>query len=149
MNEIESMEGEITPEVEQRLMITESQLQQKSIAYLEFIKSKESFNSLINDEVKRLQAMKKSNNNLIDRLKDNLLVAVKTFGDFTVGTQKFGTRKSSSVHVDAKKVNSLPQEYKTITVTEAPDKKALKEALKRGEEIDGVEIIDNLNLKIN
>lgn len=149
INEIEQMEGEITPEMEEKLIITKSEIQQKTIAYLEVIQGKESFNSLIDNEVKRLQQMKKTNNNLIDRLKDNLLLAVKTFGNFSIGTQKFGTRKSSSIHVDSDKVNALPKEYKTIKVTEAPDKNALKEALKRGEEIDEVSIVESINLKIN
>ena len=149
INEIQEMEGEITPEMEERLVITKSEIQHKTIAYLEVIQSKESFNSLIDNEVKRLQQMKKTNNNVIDRLKDNLLIAVKTFGNYTIGTQKFGTRKSSSIQVDPEKVNSLPKEYKTIKVTEAPDKKALKEAINRGEEIDGVYLIETLNLKIN
>lgn len=147
INEIELLEGEITPEMEQKLAITESQLQQKSIAYLEFIRSKEAFNGMIDNEVKRLQAMKKANNNLIGRLNDNLLMAVKTFGNYEVGTQKFGTRKSSQVIVED--VNSLPKEFKTIKVTEAADKTALKKALKEGAEIEGVYIQDNLNLKIN
>jgi len=149
INEIQEMEGEITPEMEEKLVIAKSEIQQKTIAYLEVIQSKESFNSLIDNEVKRLQGMKKTNNNVIDRLKDNLLIAVKTFGNYTIGTQKFGTRKSSSIQVDPDKVNSLPKEYKTIKVTEAPDKKALKDALNRGEEIDGVSILNSLNLKIN
>jgi len=149
INEIEQMEGEITPEMEARLVITKSEIQHKTIAYLEVIQSKESFNSLIDNEVKRLQQMKKTNNNVVERLKDNLLIAVKTFGNFSVGTQKFGTLKSSSIHVDSDKVNGLPKEYKTIKVTEAPDKKALKEAINRGKEIDGVYLVEYLNLKIN
>jgi hypothetical protein len=147
INEIEQMEGELTPETEQRLIINESQLQQKSIAYLEVIRAKESFNYLIDGEIKRLQQLKKVNNNVIDRLNDNLLLAVKTFGDFTVGTQKFGTRKSSQVIVED--VNDLPKEYKTIKVTESADKVALKKAIQAGEEIKGVHIQENINLKIN
>lgn len=147
INQIESLDGEITPEIEEQLKITEGQLKQKSIAYLEVIKKKEAFNDLIDNEVKRLQSMKKVNNNLVDRLKDNLLIAVQTFGDFSIGTQKFSTRKSSQVVVED--VNSLPKEYKTIKVTEAADKNAIKAALKSGKEIKGCFIQDNLNLKIN
>ena len=147
INEIELLEGEITPEMEQQLAITESQLQQKSIAYLEFIRSKEAFNGLIDNEIKRLQGMKKANNNLIDRLNENLLMAVKTFGNYEVGTQKFGTRKSSQVIVED--VNALPKEFKVVKVTEAADKIAIGKALKAGQEIEGCYIQDNLNLKIN
>jgi hypothetical protein len=147
INEIESLEGEITPEIEQALIITENELQQKSIAYLEVIKQKESFNSLIDNEIKRLQQLKKVNGNIIDRLENNLLLAVITFGSFTVGLQKFGTRKSSQVIVND--VNSLPEAFKVRKVTETADKMALKKAIESGQQIDGVYIQENLNLKIN
>ena len=147
MHEIESMEGELTPEMEAALQITEAELQQKSIAYLEVIRQKEGFNSLIDAEIKRLQQIKKAGNNVIARLNENLLSAVKTFGTYEVGLQKFGTRKSSQVIVED--VNSLPEKYKTIKVTEAADKASLKKALAAGEEIEGVYIQENLNLKIN
>ena len=61
LQEIELMEGELTPELEEQLTINAQQLESKSIAYLEVVKSKESFNTLITDEIKRLQAMKKVN----------------------------------------------------------------------------------------
>ena len=145
--EIEAMQGELTPELEAQLEITATQLNSKSIAYLEVIKNKEAFNTLITDEIKRLQAMKKVNDNLVTRLKDTLLMAVKTFGTFEVGLQKFGTRKSSTVEVAD--VNALPKEFKVVKVTETADKKAIKEALQEGFEIDGCEIKEHLNLKIN
>ena len=147
MLEIESLEGEITPEIEERLSITESQLQQKSIAYLEVIRQKEAFNMLIDNEVKRLQQMKKVNNNVIECLEENLLEAVKLFGNFEVGTQKFGTRKSSQVIVED--VNLLPDIYKLVKITEQADKMLLKKAIDAGEKIDGVYIQENLNLKLN
>jgi len=145
--EIEAMQGELTPELEAQLEITATQLNSKSIAYLEVIKDKEAFNTLITDEIKRLQAMKKVNDNLVTRLKDTLLMAVKTFGVFEVGLNKFGTRKSSTVEVAD--VNALPKEFKVVKVTETADKKAIKEALQEGFEIEGCEIKEHLNLKIN
>ncbi len=147
MNQIEMAEGEITEEIAEQLEINEGQLQSKSIAYLSVIKSKESFNTQIDDEIKRLQAMKKRNNNLVTNLKNRLLDAVKLFGDFESGLSKFGTRKSSSVEVE--NVNALPKEFKVIKVTEQADKSALKKAIKEGQEIEGVSIVEKLNLKIN
>ncbi len=147
INQVEELDGELTPELEAQLTINQAELQGKSIAYLEFIGSKEVLNTRIDDEIKRLQAIKKSNNNLIDRLKNGLLNAVRLFGDFEVGLTKFGTRKSSTTIVQD--VNTLPKEYKTSKLTEQADKKAIKEALQRGETIKGCEIVENLNLKIN
>ena len=147
INQVEELDGELTPELEEQLTINQNELQSKSIAYLEFIGSKEALNIRVTDEIKRLQAIKKSNDNLVSNLKNRLLDAVKLYGDFTVGLTKFGTRKSSTTVVSD--INSLPKEYKTSKVTEQADKKAIKLALQSGESIKGCEIVQNVNLKIN
>lgn len=146
MDSIEENEGVLTEDQENALTINKSELEGKSVSYLEVIKSSEAFIGTIDDEIKRLQALKKRNTTLIDTLKSNLLSAVNLFGEFKVGTLTFGTRKSESVHVES--VNGLPNEYKTIKVTESANKAELKKALNNGEEIDGVSIQSNLNLKI-
>ena len=147
ISQVEELDGELTPELEAQLTINEKELQGKSIAYLEFIGSREELNTRVDVEIKRLQAIKKQNNNLISNLKNRLLDAVKLYGKFEVGLTTFGTRKSSSVQVED--VNSLPKELKVVKVTEQADKKAIKEALQRGETIEGCEIVESLNLKIN
>ena len=144
--EIEELAGELTPELEEKLTITALHLESKSMAYLEVIATKEGFNDLIDNEIKRLQAIKKANSNLVTRLKDNLLIAVKLFGEFTVGTHSFGTRKSVSVQVDTDV--DLKDKFKTIKVSSAPNKAAIKKALQQGEEIEGCSLVENLNLKI-
>ena len=148
LSEIESMGGELTPELEEQLVINAHQLESKSIAYLEVIKDREAYINLAKEEIKRLQAIVKVNDNLVNRLKDNLLTAVKTFGSFEVGFVKFGTRKSTSVNVQEDMVNQLPNEYKTIKVTESANKTAIKKALQEGVEIDGCRLIENENLSI-
>jgi len=147
MNEIELMEGEITEEIENQLIINESQLKGKSIAYLSVIQQKESINSVIDEEIKRLQAKKKRNSNILTRLKDSLLNAVNLYGAFDSGLHKFGTRKSTAVEVED--VNSLPKEYKVIKVTEQADKMKIKQDLKKGLKIKGCSLSDNVNLKID
>lgn len=146
MDAIEEQEGVLTDEQNEALIINEKELQTKSISYLEVIRQREAFVTTVDDEIKRLQALKKRNNTLVDTLKNNLLSAVHLFGEFTVGTVTFSTRKSESVIVED--VNSLPKEYKTIKITETASKKELKAAINAGEEIDGVTIQTNFNLKI-
>ena len=145
---IEANEGELTDEVLQQLEINNEELQTKSESYLAVIKNREALNTQIDDEVKRLQAMKKANNNLVSRLKNSLLNAVNIFGEFETGLIKFGTRKSTTVEVTGI-VNDLPKEYKTVKVTEQPNKAEIKKSLQRGEQIEGCALITNYNLKIN
>ena len=73
INELELNGGELTEDLEARLTINKNDLQSKSIAYREVIESKESFLSRVDEEIKRLQAIKKRELNTIDRLKSMLL----------------------------------------------------------------------------
>ena len=147
ISQIESAEGELTTELESALTINKAELEVKSIAYVEFIKQRESFNARIDEEIKRLQAIKKANDNLVLRLKNNLLNAVNMFGNFEAGFLKLSTRKSKSVEVTID-TNDLPKEFKSIKVTEAPDKTAIKKAIESGQEIEGCRIVENINLAI-
>ena len=146
IQEVEEMEGELTPETEYKLNINQSELQNKAVAYHSYILSKDSFNMQIDSEIKRLQALKKRNNSLIDNLKDRLVGAIQMFGEFTVGTNTFGLRKSERVEVED--VNLLPKEYKTIKVTEQANKTEIKKALKLGKQIENAYIVEQFNLKI-
>lgn len=147
LKKIELAEGEISEEINQELEINEKQLQSKSIAYLSVIKNKESLTMQIDEEIKRLQALKKHHTSISKNLKNRLLNAVNLFGAFEVGFTKFSTRKSKAVIVED--VNSLPKDFKVIKVTEQADKKAIKQALENGEIIEGCTIQENKNLKIN
>ena len=146
MDQIQEAEGEITEEMAEALKINEAQLQGKSVAYLSVIKTAEAEVMVIDEEIKRLQGLKKTRQNLNTRLKERLLEAVLLFGEFTSGTHTFGTRKSSVIEVE--NVNALPSYLKTIKVTETADKKALKDLIKSGEEVEGVTLVEKLNLKI-
>jgi hypothetical protein len=148
LSDIEANEGELTDEVLEQLEINNEELYEKSVNYLAVIKNREALNTQIDDEVKRLQAMKKANNNLVSRLKNSLLNAVNIFGEFETGLIKFGIRKSTTVEVNGI-VNDLPKEFKTVKVTEQPNKAEIKKSLQRGEQIEGCALVTNYNLKIN
>ena len=147
MQEIEECEGVLTPELEEGLQINKEELVVKSENYVHVIKSQEAYLSAIDNEIKRLQALKKQKEKAVDVLKSYLLQAVENFGTFTSGFFTFSTRKSSSVEVVCD-VNDLPKDYKSIKVTEVADKTAIKKALQSGEVITGCAIIDKNNLAI-
>jgi len=147
ISQVEQAEGVLTPELEEALTINKSELEVKSIAYVEVIKQRESLNERIDAEIKRLQSLKKSNDTLVSRLKNNLLNAVSLFGNYEAGFLKLSTRKSKSVVVDYD-VNDLPKQYKVVKVTETPDKTAIKKAIESGEEVYGCRLVENINLSI-
>lgn len=146
MNEIEAVEGVLTPELEKRLMINEKDRDIKSVAYLEVLRKNEALNIVIDEEIKRLQAFKKRNKTINDRLKNTLVGAVNLFGDFVVGTVEFGTRKSTSVVIDDE--SKLSKKFKIRKVVETPDKKAIKDALSGGKNVPGAHLSENKSLKI-
>ena len=144
---IELAEGVLTPELEDELIIKKSELEVKSIAYVEIIKQRESLNERIDNEIKRLQALKKSNDTLVSKLKNNLLNAVNLFGNYDAGFIKLSTRKSKQVVIDYD-VNDLPKQYKVVKVTETADKVAIKKAIESGETVYGCRLVENVNLSI-
>jgi len=147
ISQIELAEGELTPELESALEINKNELEVKSIAYVEVIKQRESLNTRIDEEIKRLQAIKKQNDNLILRLKNNLLNAVNLFGNFEAGFLKFSTRKSKQVVINCD-IDDLPKDYTKITIQREPNKMEIKRAIEQGQEIAGCRIIENINLTI-
>ena len=146
MNDIEEADGELTEEQITALAINESELKQKTVGYLEVIRSKEGFNLTVDAEIKRLQAIKKRNNTLIDRLNNSLLDAVKLFGDITCGTLTFTTRRSEKTIIEDEEL--IDQKFKNQKITISVDKTAIKKAIKSGEEVPGAVIEENFNLKV-
>jgi hypothetical protein len=140
--------GELTPELSEALAITEEQLQNKSVAYSFVIKQIDSEVDIIDAEIKRLQAMKKTRENASERLKANIKHAMELFNIDEIKTPlvKINFRKSEAVEVDD--VNQLPAPYKVVKVTEQADKMAIKEAIKNGADIIGCRIVANCNLQI-
>jgi len=147
IGQVEIADGEITPELEQALQINQQELQDKSLAYVEVIKQREAMNLRIDEEVKRLQAIKKRNLKLIDKLQANLIGAVHEFGEFNSGLLTFGIRKSQSVLITVND-SDLPKAYLTTKVEMKADKTKIKQAIERGEVIDGAHLVTNYNLKL-
>ena len=139
-------EGELTPELEQALIITQENLQEKAINYGYVIKNFESEVNIIEEEIKRLNALKKARQNAVDKLKNNISDAMQLFGILEVKapTFKMNFRKSESVEI----FEGLDQEFITEKVSYQPDKIAIKNAIKEGRTVNGAALVTNLNLQI-
>ena len=67
--------------------------------------------------------------------------------------QKFKTTRcevgfSKSVKTEVFDLEKVPREFVTEEVTLKPDKNAIKDAIKAGQEIDGCRLVENLNIRI-
>lgn len=147
LDQLEENGGEITPEMEQQLNITEIEVRQKSEAYVAVVKTLESSTKTIDDEIKRLQARKKTMVKLSTSLKDRLSMALKTFGIDEIKNALFtiNFRKSESVIIDD--IQALPDICKVVKV-EAISKTEIKKMIKSGQDIPGAKIITNSNMQI-
>ena len=148
INEIIESGGEITPETENALMIKESELSEKSIKYGYVIKAMEYDVSTIDEEIKRLGAIKKVRNNTIERLKNVLSETMQNFDvpEIATPTLKINFRKSQSVEILDEDL--IDKQFKTVKVTTSINKTEIKKAIKSGQVVVGADLKDNKNIQI-
>lgn len=134
---ISKMFGELTASFGEKLdssayIITELELQAQALK----------------DEAKRLTARSKRLENNAEYLKGLMLMALLELPEQKLKTPKFtfATRKSESVLIE--EGFSLFGKYVKVKEERTPDKAAIKEAIKAGEEIIGVSIVINKSLNI-
>lgn len=115
IEEIEIQGGEITPEQEEDLIISEANLKEKLEHYRKAILILQYQEQLAYDEIKRLQSVKKTKDNIVNKLKTNVLNAVLEFGEcgksgnkvIECETSKFFTANTKSVVLDERKIGIL------------------------------------------
>lgn len=141
-------EGEVTPELEQALIINEAQLQEKATNYGYVIKNFEYEVDAIDNEIKRLKELKERREKAIDRMKQSVTNAMQLYGIEKVESSflKLSFRKSESVEV-INEAQLLP-EFTTTKVTTTPNKVAIKSAIQSGQIVDGAIIVQKKNLQI-
>lgn len=139
-------DGELTPELEKALEITEQNLHDKAINYGYVIKTLESEVDIVDAEIKRLQELKRSRLNAVEKLKTNITEAMELFGisEVKAPTFKLSFRKSESIECD----EFVDSNYCTVKTSIAPDKMAIKQAIKEGKEVVGARLIIKNNLQI-
>ena len=139
--------GEITPEIETALAINKSNLQEKSQNYISLIKEIEGRSRTVEIEIKRLQALKKRNDACVLKLKENIANTMRMLeiDEIRTDLNKINFRKSKSVQIED--VEMLPNDC--VIIEKKPiSKTELKKRIENGEVINGVSIIENLNLQI-
>jgi hypothetical protein len=139
---------ELTHELEAALLINQDQLQAKAGNYAKVIANIQSDADAIDAEIKRLKAMKDTKDRSINRMKEALRDAMLVSGIDKIESTlfKLSLRRSEAVEVDV--VEALPNAFQNVKNVVTADKLAIKEAIKRGENVMGARIIENFNLQI-
>jgi hypothetical protein len=146
--EVINNEGEITPELETALTINKEQLQSKAVDYCYVIKQLDYDCEQIDNEIARLNKLKKVRANLTDRLKNTVSSAMQLFEVEKIETPliKLSFRNSESVEITNEQ--QLDAKFIVTKTVSTPDKKAIKDAIKNGEVVEGATISYNKNLQI-
>lgn len=142
-------QGELTPEIETALAITEHELQVKAVGYGFIIKDAEANIDAIDAEIKRLQALKKAEQTKAERMKQAISQAMQLFGIHEVKTPtlKLSFRKSS--RVVGMSFDELPDAFVTIVPEKrTPNLSAIGAALKEGQSVGDYRIEEHFNLQI-
>ena len=138
-------EGELTPEIE--AMIAERDDRERWLS--------NATKKLLNERAKviatkaerdRLTELLKEREGLVERLETTIARLVGEGQKADLGFAKISWRKSESVMVADGAVEKLDDRF--IVTSFAVDKKAVKEALKAGEELVGCELIERNNMSV-
>lgn len=138
--------GEIDEEITNALALTNENLQVKALDYAYVIKSFDDDIDIYDKEIARLTERKRQLQATKERLKETVSQAMQDFGIVEIKgkTVKLCFRESESVEITDETL--ISQEFFRVKVE--PDKVAIKKALKNGENVQGVKLIQKRNLQI-
>ena len=121
---------------------------EKVDSYCRIIKSIEGDNALIDAEIARLTALKQRNGKSIDRMKEALDRFMAAIGSTKEKTPFFSVSYRTSESVQVTDLSAVPECYIKTKVEQAPDKAAIKAALKAGETVSGCSLERKRNIQI-
>lgn len=121
----------------------------KADGYARIIRNLEANTTALKTEIDRLTDRKKSIENNIDRLKENLKNAMIETGKEKIKTDLFNISVANNppaVHViDEKKI---PEEFYKVEIIKKLDKATIKDLLKAGQIVEGAELTVGKGLRI-
>lgn len=134
--------------IESALEISQDNFKDKATNYVKFIRSEEVSLIAIDEEIKRLTALKKSKTSKIDNLEARLSTSMQTIGldKYDLGLFKLSFRKSTAV--DVQDIELLADGFKRVKTTVEVDKIAIKKAIESGVTVEGASLKASQSLQI-
>lgn len=117
-------------------------------SYCQIIRELDGDNTAIKAEVERLKKRIEHNTASIDRMKQALDSFMTASGKAKEKTPFFTVSYRRSQSVDILNEADIPQEYIKVKTETAPDKVAIKAALKAGETVPGCQLKDTESIQI-
>lgn len=139
---------ELTPELESMLVINQQELSDKSMNYAKVIRNLESDSDAIDNEIKRLKAIKEAKDKAIDKMKEAVRNAMLSAGIDKIESSLFKLSLRRSEAVEVVNIDQLPESLIVVKKTVSADKVKIKEQIKNGIPVEGAVIVENFNLQI-
>lgn len=126
-------DGEITPELEQKMTINADNLERKAVGYAMVIKEEEAELKAIEAHIKYLTEKKKTKEGKIEALKKRVAYAMDLYGKADVKTPlgKIWLQRSTALEIIDK--DAIPEEYILVQQVIKIDNAALKSAVIAGQ----------------
>ena len=122
--------------------------EEKVNSYCQIIRELDGDNAAIKAEIERLKKRIEHNTSSIDRMKQALDGFMVASGKKKEKTPFFTVSYRKSQSVDVVDATAIPTEYIKVKTETAPDKVAIKEALKSGKEVAGCQLKETESLQI-
>lgn len=140
--------GEVDLDIAAMLDKIEGELVEKAQSTAAIYKTLNNNSAIIDGEIKRLQALKKRYDNAAGNVKDYLAYSLLNGNteriDGIIATISF--RKSEEIVIDDADI--LPRDCVRVKTETAPDKVAIKKAIKAGTDIPGAHLETKQNIQI-
>lgn len=145
---IEEADGELTPEIEQALQLTQEEFDSKAVSYANVVKGFSDTEDAISREIDRLTALKERAIKRAELFKSTLSSAMQQFGIEKIETPtiKLSFRKSEAIEITDE--NAVPESFQDQKVTTTISKTRIKEAIKQGTDVPGAQLISRKSLQI-
>ena len=131
--------------LEQELQI---QLQTKGAGIIKSFKNSEAMLNGVDEEIKRLQALKKSISNQINSRKEYIVRNMEMMGITKIETElgNLSLRKSKSVNIYDESL--IDKKFIEVETKEKISKTEIKKAIEAGENVQGANIVEKNSLNI-
>lgn len=141
----EVKDGSVIDILEQELKL---QLQTKGAGIIKHFKNSETMLNGVDEEIKRLQALKKSISNQINSRKEYIVRNMEMMGITKIETElgNLSLRKSKSVNIYDESL--IDKKFIEIETKEKISKTEIKKAIEAGETVQGANIVEKNNLNI-
>lgn len=145
LREVQEADGELSPELEARLMGIDAALDDKLEACCIVVKNMEAIIEAHKNEAKRLKEKQVIFENNKNRLENWIAGAVGPEG-WKRGVHSLGWRKSKSVEIIDNE--SVPLEFATVETTYTPIKSEIKKLLESGVQVTWARLVEKQNLQV-